>query len=66
MTTHSDEDRHVIGLIADTHGLLRPEVHQALSGVGSIQVIGEVGHIEAAKVTDVLANGVGSIDLQAR
>ena len=26
-------DRHVIGLISDTHGMVRAGVHQALSGV---------------------------------
>jgi uncharacterized protein len=34
---------HVIGLIADTHGLLRPEVHQALAGVELILHAGDVG-----------------------
>jgi putative phosphoesterase len=43
MTTASGGDRHVIGLIADTHGLLRPEVHQALSGVELILHAGDVG-----------------------
>lgn len=33
----------VIGLIADTHGLLRPEVFQALSGVEYILHAGDVG-----------------------
>jgi putative phosphoesterase len=37
------KDRHVIGLIADTHGLLRPEVHQALAGVELILHAGDVG-----------------------
>lgn len=43
MTAASGGDRHVIGLIADTHGLLRPEVHQALSGVELILHAGDVG-----------------------
>jgi uncharacterized protein len=39
----SAEDRHVLGLIADTHGLLRPEVHEALAGVELILHAGDVG-----------------------
>jgi putative phosphoesterase len=34
---------HVIGLIADTHGLLRPDVHTALAGVELILHAGDVG-----------------------
>jgi len=34
---------HVVGLISDTHGLLRPEVHQALAGVELILHAGDVG-----------------------
>jgi putative phosphoesterase len=33
----------VIGLISDTHGLLRPAVHQALAGVSLILHSGDVG-----------------------
>lgn len=33
---------HVIGLISDTHGLLRPGVHDALSGVDLILHAGDV------------------------
>ncbi|MDQ3243365.1 MAG: metallophosphatase family protein [Gemmatimonadota bacterium] len=36
-------DRAVIGLISDTHGLLRPSVHGALSGVSLILHAGDVG-----------------------
>jgi len=35
--------RHVIGLIADTHGLVRPDVHDALAGVELILHAGDVG-----------------------
>ena len=35
--------RHVVGLISDTHGLARPEVHTALAGVGLILHAGDVG-----------------------
>jgi len=34
---------HVVGLISDTHGLLRPEVHEALAGVELILHAGDVG-----------------------
>src|SRR5947209_6206512 len=33
----------VIGLISDTHGLMRPEVHTALAGVELILHAGDVG-----------------------
>lgn len=42
--THSD--RRVLGLISDTHGLLRPGVHEALSGVQLILHAGDVGGAE--------------------
>ncbi len=35
--------RHVIGLISDTHGLVRPDVHEALAGVELILHAGDVG-----------------------
>lgn len=41
-----------IGLISDTHGLLRQEVHQALAGVAMILHAGDVG---GAEVLDELA-----------
>jgi putative phosphoesterase len=34
---------HLIGLISDTHGLLRPKVHDALKGVALILHAGDVG-----------------------
>ena len=34
---------HIIGLISDTHGLLRPDVHTALAGVELILHAGDVG-----------------------
>ena len=33
----------VVGLISDTHGLLRPQVHEALAGVDIILHAGDVG-----------------------
>ncbi|MHC4492615.1 MAG: metallophosphoesterase family protein, partial [Planctomycetota bacterium] len=35
-----------VGLIADTHGLLRPEAVEALAGVERIVHAGDVGHAE--------------------
>jgi len=35
-----------IGLIADTHGLLRPEVSTLFAGCGAIHYAGDVGHPE--------------------
>ena len=34
---------HIVGLISDTHGLLRPRVHEALKGVELILHAGDVG-----------------------
>jgi putative phosphoesterase len=36
-------DVHVIGLISDTHGMVRPDVHTALAGVELILHAGDVG-----------------------
>lgn len=36
-------DIHTIGLISDTHGLVRPGVHEALAGVELILHAGDVG-----------------------
>lgn len=41
--TRSERVTHVIGLISDTHGLLRPDVHSALAGVELILHAGDVG-----------------------
>ena len=38
-----DPRSHVIGLISDTHGLVRPDVHTALAGVELILHAGDVG-----------------------
>ncbi len=39
----SQPNRAVVGLISDTHGLLRPSVHPALAGVDLILHAGDVG-----------------------
>jgi uncharacterized protein len=36
-------DAHLLGLISDTHGLIRPGVHSALTGVELILHAGDVG-----------------------
>ena len=35
--------KHIVGLISDTHGLVRNEVHEALNGVEMILHAGDVG-----------------------
>ena len=39
----TESARHVVGLISDTHGLVRPDVHRALAGVEVILHAGDVG-----------------------
>lgn len=39
----SDASTHVIGLISDTHGMVRASVHEALAGVELILHAGDVG-----------------------
>src|SRR5690242_10702522 len=39
----TDASTHVVGLISDTHGLVRPDVHTALAGVELILHAGDVG-----------------------
>jgi len=41
--THSAGSPRVIGIISDTHGLVRPDVHVALAGVELILHAGDVG-----------------------
>jgi putative phosphoesterase len=48
----SDAHVHVVGLISDTHGLVRADVHRALAGVELILHAGDVGGDE---VLDELA-----------
>jgi putative phosphoesterase len=43
---------HVLGLISDTHGLIRPGVHDALAGVELILHVGDVG---GSEILDELA-----------
>jgi uncharacterized protein len=45
----------LIGLISDTHGLLRPEVHAALAGVELILHAGDVGGAEIIDELSLIA-----------
>jgi putative phosphoesterase len=54
----SDAAPRVVGLIADTHGLVRPQLHDALAGVELILHAGDVGEgvlDELALIAPVLA-----------
>ena len=48
-------DRHVVGLISDTHGLLRADVHDALAGVELILHAGDVGGDEILDELELIA-----------
>ena len=48
-------DRHVIGLISDTHGQLRAGVHEALAGVEMILHAGDVGGHEIIEELRLIA-----------
>jgi uncharacterized protein len=47
--------RSVIGLISDTHGLLRPDVHEALAGVELILHAGDVGGDDILEELEAIA-----------
>lgn len=58
-------DRHVIGLISDTHGLVRPEALDALQGVELIIHAGDIGKravLSALKGIAPVAAIKGNID----
>jgi hypothetical protein len=46
---------HLIGLISDTHGLVRPDVHTALAGVELILHGGDVGGVEVLLELELIA-----------
>ena len=50
-----ETDRIVVGLISDTHGLLRPSVHSALAGVSLILHAGDVGGQEILDELRIIA-----------
>jgi putative phosphoesterase len=47
--------QHVVGLISDTHGLVRPDVHTALAGVELILHAGDVGGDEILDELELIA-----------
>lgn len=49
------KDRHVIGLISDTHGQVRADVHTALAGVELILHAGDVGGDEILDELETIA-----------
>ena len=49
------EDSHLIGLISDTHGMLRAGVHQAFAGVELILHAGDVGGDEILDELSLIA-----------
>jgi len=55
MTGVPSPDRHVIGLIADTHGQLRAGVHAAFAGVEMILHAGDVGGAEILEELRLIA-----------
>ena len=44
-----------IGLISDTHGLLRPEAVRALAGVAHIIHAGDIGNVDVLKQLEIIA-----------
>lgn len=48
-------DQKIIGLISDTHGLVRPSVHDALAGVDLILHAGDVGGDEILDELRIIA-----------
>jgi hypothetical protein len=53
--TAPNETSHVIGVISDTHGLVRPDVHSALAGVQLILHAGDVGDDEILDELELIA-----------
>lgn len=65
----TDGKTNVIGLISDTHGLLRPEAVAALAGCELIVHAGDVGKreilVELGRIAEVVAVR-GNVDTEAR
>ncbi len=53
--TAKKSDTHVIGLISDTHGLIRPEAVEALQGVELIIHAGDIGKPEVIAALKAIA-----------
>ena len=63
--TKKKSDLHVIGLISDTHGLIRPQALEALQGVELIIHAGDIGKPEVIAALQDIAQVVaikGNID----
>ncbi len=45
----------MIGIISDTHGLVRPEVMEALTGAELIIHAGDIGHADVLKTLETIA-----------
>ncbi len=54
-STHGADRATVVGLIADTHGLLRPEALEALRNVDLVIHAGDVGRVEILETLKDLA-----------
>ena len=55
----SGEGVHIVGLISDTHGLVRADVHRALAGVELIMHAGDVGGDEVLDELELIAPVLG-------
>jgi uncharacterized protein len=53
--TQSLEAAHVLGIISDTHGLMRPEAIEALNGVRTIIHAGDIGTPEVLEALHAIA-----------
>ena len=53
--TSREADPRVIGVISDTHGLVRPDVHTALAGVELILHAGDVGDDDILDELELIA-----------
>jgi putative phosphoesterase len=53
--TQEPEDTHVLGIISDTHGLMRPQAIRALEGVKMIIHAGDIGTPEVLEALHVIA-----------
>jgi putative phosphoesterase len=55
MVRHPAKVESLIGLISDTHGLVRPEALEALKGVDLILPAGDIGSLEVLKALEIIA-----------
>ena len=55
MVTRADSETRLVGVISDTHGLLRPEAVEALKGSGLIVHAGDIGGPEIIEALSAIA-----------